>query len=99
MATLYIIMYNYVYIKYILKYAKKCEKKCFFPNYKWAWSLLARGWIRQCKLLSRQKIINIMVVIRSRLILWSDFTNFWFFKIKNVPNHFFLFCFLKKVAS
>ena len=33
MATLYI------------KYAKKCEKMFFFPNYKWAWFLLARAWL------------------------------------------------------
>ena len=54
----------------MIKYAKKCEKM-----------FLARGWLRQCYLLSRQKIINILVGFRSGLILYEDFKNFWFFEI------------------
>ena len=50
MATLYI------------KYTKKGEKKFIFQIIgEGAWSLLAKGWLRQCFLLSRQKILNIMV--------------------------------------
>ena len=47
----------------IHKIRQKVRKNVFFSNYKWAWSFLARGWLRQSYLLSRQKI----------LLLWSEF--------------------------
>ena len=67
------------------------RKNVCFPSYKWAWSLLARRWLRQFYLLSRQKILNILVGIRSK----EDFKNFWFFEISGSsrttmsPNTFF----------
>ena len=65
-----------------LKYAKKCEKKFIFQIIgEGSWALLARGWLRQCFFLSRQKILNIIVGFWSRAIALSDFKNFWIFEL------------------
>ena len=54
----------------------------------------ARGWLRQCFFLSRQKILNIIVGFWSRAIALSDFKDVWFFELsgslqtKMSPNTF-----------
>ena len=53
MATLYIIMY--------FKIRQKVQKNFFLQIINGHGLFLARGWLRQCYLISRQKIINIMV--------------------------------------
>ena len=87
-----------------LKYAKNCEKKFIFQIIgEGSWALLARGWLRQCFFLSRQKILNIIVGFWSRAIALSDFKNFWFFELsgsiqtKMSPNTFL--CLVKNFSK